>query len=136
MIEFRIGLDSLDSLIKELYPIISSSKIVLLRGNLASGKTTFVKKFVEHLGAFDCVTSPTFSLVQNYDNRVLHYDLYNSSSEKFLELGLFEEFDGDKIHFIEWADEKLIGFLTSYGYDYLIIEIVVSNNQRVYRILD
>lgn len=85
--------------------------IVLLSGNLAAGKTTFVKAVAEALGSTDPVTSPTFALAQFYEtakSRILHVDSYRLGDvEEYRDLGL-EEYQGDAISLIEWG-EKIAG---------------------------
>ena len=64
--EFELELNHLDVLTKYLREIIIEDCIVILRGDLASGKTTLVKNYVKALGLTDLVTSPTFSLQAIY----------------------------------------------------------------------
>ena len=113
----------------------SNKSIILLRGNLASGKTTLVKAFVESLGIDENVTSPTFSIQQVYDDKVFHYDIYNKELETFLELGLFEEFEKDGFHLVEWGDERLEAILENYGFEYLTVDIESFEDKRIYTIL-
>jgi len=95
---FELGINELDILIQNIKSIVSGkNKIVLLRGDLASGKTTFVKKFVKSIGIEECVTSPTFSVQTVYSNNIYHYDIYNKSLGEFVSLGLLEEFEKDGI---------------------------------------
>ncbi|RXK11428.1 tRNA (adenosine(37)-N6)-threonylcarbamoyltransferase complex ATPase subunit type 1 TsaE [Halarcobacter bivalviorum] len=108
--------------------------IVILRGDLASGKTTFVKHFVKKLGLDDEVTSPTFSLQSIYSNRVFHYDVYNKSLQEFISLGLLEEFEKEGIHFVEWGDEKLEELLKSYGFEVFVLNIKKEDDKRQYTI--
>ncbi len=108
--------------------------IVLLVGNLASGKTTLVQNFVKYLGLKDEATSPTFSILNIYDDRVYHYDIYNEGSDKFLESGLLENLELDGYHFIEWADEKLEKLVSSLGFEFLKVEIENLGENREYRI--
>ncbi len=112
--------------------IQQSHAIVLLRGNLASGKTTLVKEFVKSLGIGQDVTSPTFSIQSIYGDKIFHYDIYNISTQEFLSLGLLEELEKEGIHFIEWADENLEEVLKTYGFEYIIIEIKPKNSKREY----
>jgi N-acetylmuramate 1-kinase len=90
--------------------------VILLKGELGSGKSTFARAFIQALGSttqiFD-VPSPTFSLVQTYDNTrvpVAHIDLYRlSNPSEVQELGL-QELATDHIILVEWpnvACEKL-----------------------------
>ena len=114
--------------------ILYRNVVVLLRGDLASGKTTFVKKYVESLGDINKVTSPTFSLQSIYDNNIYHYDMYNKTLNEFIALGMLEEFEKDGIHFIEWGDDKLEKILLEYGFDICIINIEKLENKRRYSI--
>ena len=109
--------------------------IVILRGDLASGKTTFVKNYVRSLGLDDLVTSQTFSLQSIYSNEIYHYDVYNKSLEEFISLGLLEEFEKQGVHFVEWGDEKLEELLKSYGFNVMLLQIIKRENKRQY-ILD
>jgi len=116
--------------VKEL--IIDKNIVVLLQGDLASGKTTFVKSYVKSLGSKDEVTSPTFSIQSIYDNNIFHYDVYNKTLEEFIALGLLEEFEKDGVHFVEWGDEKLEHILKEYGFNLLIIKIEKKEESREY----
>ena len=129
------GLDGLDNFVDQLKDKIKNKNIVvLLRGTLASGKTTLVKYYVNSLN-IDCkVTSPTFSLQSIYDNNIYHYDVYNKTLNEFVSLGLLEELDKDGIHFVEWGDEKLEHILKEYGFEYLVINIQKKENKREYKI--
>ncbi|RXJ70283.1 tRNA (adenosine(37)-N6)-threonylcarbamoyltransferase complex ATPase subunit type 1 TsaE [Halarcobacter ebronensis] len=123
-------LDKVVAVIKEL--IASEDTIVILRGDLASGKTTFVKSFVKNLGIDELVTSPTFSIQSIYANTIYHYDVYNKTLEEFISLGLLEEFDKSGVHFIEWGDEKLEELLKSYGFKVLVLKIEKREDKRLY----
>ena len=126
----------------ELYSVVDNLKskindknfVVLLQGDLASGKTTFVKHYVKSLDLKDNVTSPTFSLQTLYGKDIFHYDIYNKTLEEFLALGLVEEFEKDGIHFVEWGDEKLKNILEDYGFDTMTIKIEKKDDKREYKI--
>jgi tRNA threonylcarbamoyladenosine biosynthesis protein TsaE len=126
------NLDNLISYLKQ--KICNKDIVVLLRGDLASGKTTLVKRFVNNIGLNDKVTSPTFSLQSIYGDNIYHYDVYNKSLEEFISLGMLEEFEKNGIHFVEWGDEKLETILKDYGFQILIIEIEKIENKREYKI--
>lgn len=130
-------LKNIDTLISSLKDKLHNRDIiVLLQGDLASGKTTLVKRFVSFLGMEDLVTSPTFSLQSVYGNTIFHYDLYNKGLDEFIALGMLEEFEKPGIHFVEWGDDKLKELLKSYGYEVLSIEIEKQENNRKYIIND
>jgi len=108
--------------------------VVLLMGDLGSGKTTLVKEFVKHVGCDDLVTSPTFSLQSVYGETIFHYDIYNKTLSEFVSLGILEEFEKDGIHFVEWGDEKLENILDEYGFRHLKIKIKKLDELREYTI--
>jgi len=132
--EFLLDLENIKILINSLKTILAKNCVVLLRGDLASGKTTLVKNFVKSLGLDDLVTSPTFSIQAIYSDKIFHYDLYNKSLDEFISLGMLEEFEKSGIHFVEWGDEKLEELLKSYGYEVIIVNIFKEDDKRLYKI--
>ena len=88
--------------------IISKSKykIFTLNGNLGAGKTTLVKYLRKVLNCTDSVTSPTFSLVNEYlstSGKIFHFDLYRINYvEELSNIGFNEYIDSDNYCFIEW----------------------------------
>lgn len=90
--------------IKEALP---KGGVVVLQGDLASGKTTLTQAFAKTFDIEESVTSPTFSLQQCYGDILYHYDIYNHGFEHFMALGMLEELEKPGFHFIEWGDEQL-----------------------------
>ena len=134
MKKFILKLDQIDELLEYVNSIFTSG-VIVLKGDLASGKTTFVKTMVKKLGVEDEVTSPTFSLQQCYSDKIFHYDIYNHGLEHFISLGMLEELDKEGLHFVEWGDDELVEILTSAGIDALTIEIKkVLDDSREYKI--
>ena len=132
---FELELDKIDELSFYLIELLKNENyIVILRGDLASGKTTLVKNYLKALNLDDLVTSPTFSLQAIYSNNIFHYDVYNKTLNEFIALGMLEEFEKDGTHFVEWGDEKLEEILKDYGYNVVLIEIEKKDNKRVYKI--
>ncbi|MFN2509340.1 MAG: tRNA (adenosine(37)-N6)-threonylcarbamoyltransferase complex ATPase subunit type 1 TsaE [Chthoniobacterales bacterium] len=82
--------------------------IFALCGNIGAGKTQFVKGFVHGLGSEAVVTSPTFTLVHEYEGgrcAVYHFDFYRvESADAVVRLGFDDYIYGDGICLIEWAD--------------------------------
>lgn len=124
-----------------LLPVVSKfgrkiqNGVVILKGDLAAGKTTLVKAVVKAMGIPDEVTSPTFSLQQCYGEKIFHYDLYNHGLEHFISLGMLEELDKDGIHFVEWGDDALHDMLNAAEIPTTVIEIQkISDDEREYRI--
>ncbi len=86
---------------KTLTPGVS----ILLEGELGSGKTSFVQGLAQGLGITDCVTSPTFALMQVYTQgriSLVHCDLYRLAPAEVWSLGLHEEWP-DALIAVEWA---------------------------------
>lgn len=133
--EYLLELNSVSSLANDLKIYLDSKNIVvILRGDLASGKTTLVKNIVSSFGINDNVTSPTFSLQSIYGENIFHYDVYNKTLEEFIALGMLEEFEKDGIHFVEWGDEKLQAILEDYGFEVMVINILKKDDKRQYTI--
>ena len=75
---FTYSLNTIDSVSKELL-LHLNSKIILFNGTMGAGKTTLIKSLVQSIGSKDIVTSPTFSIVNEYqvkDDKIFHFDFY------------------------------------------------------------
>jgi tRNA threonylcarbamoyladenosine biosynthesis protein TsaE len=130
--EYRLELRELDTLVKDVLGTFTNG-VIILRGDLAAGKTTLVKAFAKRLGCDEAVTSPTFSLQQCYGEDIYHYDIYNHGLEHFIALGMLEELDREGLHFIEWGNDELIELLESVGIDVMVIDInKISDKAREY----
>jgi tRNA threonylcarbamoyladenosine biosynthesis protein TsaE len=85
------------------------SNVILMDGEMGSGKTTLIKEIVRQLGSKDEVSSPTFALVNEYkasDKTIYHFDLYRLNDEiEALDFGIEEYLsDPNAYVFIEWFD--------------------------------
>tara|TARA_Y100001970_G_scaffold12688_1_gene14517 strand:+ start:68 stop:487 length:420 start_codon:yes stop_codon:yes gene_type:complete len=92
-----------ESFSKNLKP----GNIIALIGNLAAGKTSFVKGVLKGLGYKYEVTSPTFTLINEYyaKSKVIHVDFYREENiTRWNELGFQNMINSDSIILIEWAD--------------------------------
>ncbi len=136
MKEFVLDKNELGILTKELLTLLPKGGVVILRGDLAAGKTTFVSAFAKEFGVKESVTSPTFSLQQCYGENIFHYDIYNHGIEHFLSLGMLEELERDGYHFVEWGDETLLNILKSAAIPVLVIALEKLEEKRLYRIED
>jgi len=93
----------------ELAKKLKPGDIIALIGDLGTGKTTLTKSIAEGLGIRDMITSPTFTIVQEYtDGRLplYHFDVYRiCDTEEMYELGYEEYFFGRGVCVVEWADQ-------------------------------
>ena len=85
---------------------LKGGEILLLNGDLGAGKTTFTKGLADSLGVEDIVTSPTFTIMKEYEGRlnIYHFDMYRIGDEdEVYELG-FDDYLYDKngVAVIEW----------------------------------
>lgn len=84
-----------------------SGQIYCLKGDLGVGKTVFTKGFAEGLGITDYITSPTFTIVNEYKGRLpfYHFDVYRiGDPDEMYDIGYEEYFYGDGVCLIEWAE--------------------------------
>jgi tRNA threonylcarbamoyladenosine biosynthesis protein TsaE len=120
---FVTGLENLQDVAKQIFECLGDKKIVALYGNMGAGKTTLIKAICREAGVDESVTSPTFSLVNEYrtsgNKTVCHFDFYriNSISEVY-DLGYEEYFYSGELCFIEWPE--------------MIEELLPENTLRIY----
>ena len=111
------------------------SKIFLFYGEMGVGKTSFIKKFCEELRVSDIVSSPTFSIVNQYSNVndeiIYHFDFYRTEKkEEVFDIGYEEYLFSSSYCFIEWP-EKIEDLLPT---NYLKINMKLDDNNRIINI--
>jgi len=112
-----------------------NSKVFLFYGEMGVGKTSFIKKFCKELGVSDVVSSPTFSIVNQYSNVndeiIYHFDFYRTEKkEEVFDIGYEEYLFSSSYCFIEWP-EKLEDLLPT---NYLKINMKLDDNNRIINI--
>jgi tRNA threonylcarbamoyladenosine biosynthesis protein TsaE len=100
---------------RKLVKLLVPPQLLILRGDLGTGKTTLVKGIAQALDAAepDEVTSPTFTLLHEYDGtreekpvKLFHLDVYRLEGERQLEtLGLDELLTADALVLVEWGEK-------------------------------
>jgi tRNA threonylcarbamoyladenosine biosynthesis protein TsaE len=122
-------------------------RIWLFHGEMGSGKTTFIKAICTQLGVKDAMSSPTFSIVNEYltkDNkRIFHFDFYRIKNEaEAFDIGTEEYFYSGNYCFVEWP-EKILSFipaaraevfLSSHDQNLRTIELSVHDGKEKNRI--
>ena len=112
-----------------------NSKIFLFYGEMGVGKTSFIKKFCKELRVSDIVSSPTFSIVNQYSNvndeMIYHFDFYRTEKkEEVFDIGYEEYLFSSSYCFIEWP-EKIEDLLPT---NYLKINMKLDDNNRIINI--
>ena len=91
----------------KLGEMLGSGDVICLRGSLGTGKTAFTGGIAGALGISGYITSPTFTIVNEYTGRLplYHFDVYRiSDPEEMFEIGFEEYLDGRGVVVIEWAE--------------------------------
>ena len=105
--EFNFNLQDLNFVAKEILRNVPN-KTLLFYGNMGEGKTTLIKEFSKQLGATDVISSPTFSLVNEYEiieDKIYHFDFYRiKSEEEALDIGIEDYFFSGHWNLIEWPE--------------------------------
>lgn len=104
------SVEATQGLAAALASLAQPGDLVVLAGDLGAGKTAFVQGFGRGLGVGEPITSPTFTLVQEYVGRlpVHHVDVYRLDQlSEVVDLGLSELLDDDGVVLIEWGDAIL-----------------------------
>lgn len=125
---FTFRLSDIDQIADALCEAFDSP-IVVFHGDIGSGKTTLIKSIVRSLGSSDPVSSPTFSIVNDYslkNGSIYHFDLYRiKDTTEVLDIGFEEYLNSKQWLFIEWP-EHVLDLLPS---DANVIHIDVNNNK-------
>lgn len=92
----------------------TTSKTLLFYGDMGVGKTTLIKELAKRIGVQDTLSSPTFSIVNEYvldSDKLFHFDFYRiTSEEEVLDIGIEDYFESPHWKLIEWP-EKVEKFL-------------------------
>lgn len=103
-----ISLDELPGLARKLLIFFPEESVFLFKGELGAGKTTLIKELCKSLGVADSMSSPTYSIVNEYRSAidvVYHFDLYRlKNMEECLDIGFEEYVNSGNYCFIEWPE--------------------------------
>lgn len=124
--------------------IIRSGSVICLEGNLGAGKTQFAKGVARGLGVADHVTSPTFTIINEYEGRLpfYHIDAYRlEDPDEAYELGMEEYIFGEGVTLVEWPervsplipDEHLVVKIRVSGFEEDSRELEFFSRGRIYQ---
>lgn len=122
--------NELDKVAKKIIDFAGSAKVWLLQGQLGAGKTTLVKNIGNHLQVVDNMSSPTYSIINEYETvqgkLIYHIDCYRLKNiEEAIDIGMEEYLYSGQYCFIEWP-EKIVSLMPDH---YLTIEINIDANE-------
>ena len=131
---FEVGaLEELEIPARWLLKNYPNGGLFFLRGDLASGKTSFVKAFSAILG-FNEAHSPTFTIMNEYGGKIFHYDLYQLEEKQISLFEIAETFCESGWHFVEWANEDTAKIADVYGLKPVWNDFCVKNGKRQIKI--
>lgn len=91
----------------KLGKLLTPGSVICLIGDLGAGKTTMTQSLARAIGVDDYITSPTFTIVNEYEGKMplYHFDVYRiGSSDEMYDIGYDEYINGDGVCIIEWAN--------------------------------
>lgn len=108
--EMSYHLDEIDQIAVDFLKQASGYKIFAFSGELGAGKTTLISSICKQLGVTETITSPTFSIIQEYathtGNIIFHLDLYRiRTREEAVDAGIEDCLSGNQICLVEWPEK-------------------------------
>jgi tRNA threonylcarbamoyladenosine biosynthesis protein TsaE len=124
----------LETIAKQLLAFAPDNRIFLFYGDMGTGKTTLIKAICHELGVQDNVTSPTFSIVNEYiassSREAYHFDFYRLKNQtEAMDLGYEEYFYSGAYCFIEWPE--MVPDLLPHHYVTVKIEVTGQNTREI-----
>jgi tRNA threonylcarbamoyladenosine biosynthesis protein TsaE len=111
--EWKVGLNNLDDFAQQFWKNRIDSKILAFHGEMGMGKTTTITALCKALGVKDSVSSPTYSIINEYSyaddgnsKKIYHIDLYRlKDNEEIIQAGVEECILSNEICMVEWPDK-------------------------------
>ena len=133
-VEISFSFDEIGIMAKKFLDTVSDFKIFAFSGELGAGKTTFITALCKELKVTETVTSPTYSIIQEYkanDNKIIyHIDLYRlKSNQEAMEAGVEDCFLSNEICMVEWPEKAPDIFPVNTIYSN--IEILSSDKRKM-----
>lgn len=115
---FTYKLNEIDKVSDIIISNLDKTNIILFNGEIGSGKTTIIKSILEKMGVNENITSPTFSIVNEYllkQDNIYHFDLYRVKSvDELNQIGFEDYICSNNLCFIEWPKLALKYFFSCY----------------------
>ena len=131
--EIVFTIDQLESVAQQIIAQ-QPQKVILFHGEMGVGKTTLIKQLCKNLGVLEATSSPTFSLVNEYEiannQLVYHFDFYRLKNEmEALDMGADDYFYSGNWCFIEWAEK--IPNLIPEEHSIITIELLADGKRQL-----
>lgn len=130
--EINYSLENVEDIANELIKNLKS-KTLLFHGNMGVGKTTLIKSLVKQLGSNDEVSSPTFSIVNEYElgnDKIFHFDLFRIKNiEEVYNFGIEDYLDSEHWILIEWPE--LITTMLTTNFDEIFLKLDQKENRKL-----
>ena len=128
-------IDDLSQISADILANCQSTKLAF-HGSMGAGKTTLIKHICQQLNVIDVVSSPTFSIVNEYiselNGKVYHFDFYRLEDKReAFDIGVESYFDSSAYCFVEWP--SMIEDLLPDDFDHIYID--VENKQRIIKLV-
>ncbi len=128
-------LEDLPEVAQKIIELAESNKILTFSGPMGAGKTTLITAICKALGVVDAISSPTYSLVNEYldaeGRTIYHFDFYRiEDEEEALDMGVEEYFYSGNLCLIEWP-EKIAGLLPE---NCIQLKINLEKSERIFNL--
>lgn len=127
----EVTVGDIDEVVAEILSEFPDVRVYAFYGQMGAGKTTLIKAFCRHLGVTGSMSSPTFSLVNEYQNdkgeKFYHFDFYRIKDvREAVDIGAEEYFYSGAFCFVEWP-EKVVHLLPD---KYLELRIIADDKEH------
>ena len=135
--EMQILINDLDKFAAAFWKYVNKAKVFAFHGEMGAGKTTIIKALCKYKGVSGSMSSPTFSIINEYDyedeeglNKIFHIDLYRlKNAEEVIQAGVEECVNSGSLCFVEWP-EKAPELFDEEAW-HVMIEPVNKSNRRI-----
>jgi len=130
--DINYSIEEIGRTAKIILSLNPSSKIFIFNGEMGSGKTTLIKAIIKELGYEGTVSSPTFSIINEYLNgdKIYHFDFYRiKNKNELLDIGIDEYISSNNRCFVEWPN--LITDILPDKHIELNIDIISSDDRKL-----
>jgi len=135
--QMQISIADIDKFAATFWNQVKNAKVFAFHGEMGVGKTTIIKALCRYKGVLDNMSSPTFSIINEYDyqdeeglKKIFHIDLYRlKNTEEIIQAGVEECVNSGSLCFVEWP-EKAPELFDEEAW-HITIELINKNNRKI-----